>query len=98
MKKEQSQKKKGVKGFKEKQDISEQQIQFYPLEIPMSKPASIGELKKFYEEELVRKDQIIEDLKKERGILLRTAMKQAERASKLNALLSNRGKKEEAKK
>jgi hypothetical protein len=39
------------------------------------KAKNLAELKKIYAEELTRKDKIIEDLKKENLILMRTAIK-----------------------
>ena len=62
----------------------------------MNKAAVISDferMKKIYEEELQRKDQIIENLRIERDILIRTAMKQAERNAIVKQRISFRSKK-----
>jgi hypothetical protein len=40
-------------------------------------------MKRYYEEELARKDRIIEELRKERDILIKTALRQAEKNESL---------------
>ena len=52
----------------------------------------ISRLKNFYEEELKRKDKIIDNLLQERDILIRTALKQAERNAIVRENISFRKK------
>ncbi len=49
----------------------------------MSKKANLDEMKKFFYEELEKKDQIIENLKKEKELLMNTALKQSRRVREL---------------
>lgn len=51
-----------------------------------TEPGEAERLRKFYNEELRRKDKIIEELKSEREILIKTALRQAER----NAVVSSK--------
>ena len=48
-----------------------------------SKKANLDEMKKFFYEELEKKDQIIENLKKEKELLMNTALKQSQRVREL---------------
>ncbi len=84
------------KGTKTTENSGEKDILPSDAMIPESVPASPEMLKKFYEEEIVRKDRIIDELKKERDILIKTAMRQAERTAKIDRLISERSKKEPA--
>ena len=48
----------------------------------------VARIKKFYEEELIRKDKIIDDLQKEKDILFKTVIRQAEKNTQLSSRLS----------
>jgi len=55
----------------------------------MKKTVTRKELEKWYEEELKRKDKIIDKLKEENIVLMKTALKQSQ---KLVEMQKNRGK------
>ncbi len=55
-------------------------------------PDEFRRLKKFYEEEIARKDRIIDNLRLERDILIRTALKQAEKNAIVRERISFRKK------
>ncbi len=48
----------------------------------------VARMKKFYEEELLRKDKIIDGLQKEKDILFKTVIRQAEKNTQLSSRLS----------
>ncbi|MBW2981723.1 hypothetical protein KY343_02475 [Candidatus Woesearchaeota archaeon] len=43
----------------------------------------LGKLKKFYEEELKRKDKIIDELRKSNSLILKSALKESEKLTHL---------------
>ena len=66
-----------------------------PEQLPEETPENISELQKAYAAQIERKDREIEELKKSNNLLMKTAMKQSEKAKEWEEVAKRILKKQE---